>query len=89
MNFKHGQRVMGVVGNSIVSGYFIGAYRYMDGEVMGVIQPMPDSHQVFLVALNKIKERVPLEPSPGTVVIRDRSNEPAERELPPFKTSKY
>lgn len=82
MDVKHGDMVCGTFNDTISSGHFVGYIKFMDGTERAVLQPRPESAQFYFVDWRSLR------PYDGVVILRDRSNEPAERVLPPLVSSK-
>lgn len=49
MRFQHGERVIGIAKDYVCQGYFVGAIRKLNGEILYVIQLSPVSDQIFIV----------------------------------------
>lgn len=83
MDFKYGDKVIGRLNDTISSGYFVGYVKFLDGSERAVLQPKAEAIQFYLVDWKTLR------PYDGAVILRDRSDEPAERVLPPLVPSKY
>jgi hypothetical protein len=83
MDVKHGDKVIGRLNSTISSGYFVGYVKFLDGSERAILQPRADTIQFYMVDWKTLR------PYDGAVILRDRSNEPAERVLPPLASSKF